>query len=418
MLGGKLLYGAFSGCTALESVTLPENLTSIGANAFSGCTALAKTTFNGSLAQWCQIAFGNADANPASLSKNLFIDGTDINTGLLTIPSSVTSIAPYAFMNMAGITEIVIPAAITQISVDAFSGCTALAQTTFNGSLAQWCQITFESRYANPIIHTGNLYIDDANVLTGTLEIPTGVSTIGSYAFCNYGAVDSILIPDGVTSIGEYAFAPNSSDEATYLKHLVIPESVTSISANAFPCYIERLEFYCSSLQENADMWFTFGNKTYIKTLITTVSGLCILAPAQSNVASFDHLIVFEAENAALITPNHYLGHISKHVTMIFSDGTVAIDQETLGYYELTPSEIVLPTSVTTIGASTFSPSPFIKTIYYKGTQEEYGEIVVGQDNKGFTSATVYFYSATEPTDEGNYWHDNDGDGIPNIWGE
>ena len=39
-------YGAFSGCSGLTSVTIPNSVTSIGYYAFSGCTSIEKVTFH------------------------------------------------------------------------------------------------------------------------------------------------------------------------------------------------------------------------------------------------------------------------------------------------------------------------------------------------------------------------------------
>ena len=85
-----------------------------------------------------------------------------------------------------------------------------------------------------------------------TIDIPEGVTTIGTNAFNNNQAVERIGIPDSVTSIGEYAFCacysltnitiPNgvtSIGEGTFidcesLESITIPDSVTSIGLGAF----------------------------------------------------------------------------------------------------------------------------------------------------------------------------------------
>ena len=50
---------AFSGCTALKSVTIPNSVTSIGKNAFYGCTALKNIYFTGTEEQWNNIIKGS-----------------------------------------------------------------------------------------------------------------------------------------------------------------------------------------------------------------------------------------------------------------------------------------------------------------------------------------------------------------------
>ncbi|MBO5257131.1 MAG: leucine-rich repeat domain-containing protein [Clostridia bacterium] len=67
------------------------------------------------------------------------------------------------------------------------------------------------------------------------VEIGSGVTSIGSYAFYNCHSLASITIPDGVTSIGSTAFRGCYS-----LASITIPDGVTSIGNNAF--------YFCYSL--------------------------------------------------------------------------------------------------------------------------------------------------------------------------
>ena len=62
---GKL---AFYGCTALESVTLPNSLTSIGDYAFCGCTALESVTIPSSVKSIGDYAFYNCSGSTVSFS--------------------------------------------------------------------------------------------------------------------------------------------------------------------------------------------------------------------------------------------------------------------------------------------------------------------------------------------------------------
>ena len=73
-------FEAFSCCTGLTSVTIPDSVTSIGWGAFSGCTGLTSVTFGNSVTSIGEWAFENC-------------------TGLtsITIPDSVTIIGPSAF---------------------------------------------------------------------------------------------------------------------------------------------------------------------------------------------------------------------------------------------------------------------------------------------------------------------------------
>lgn len=50
-----------------------------------------------------------------------------------------------------------------------------------------------------------------------------------------------------------------------------------------------------------------------------------------------------------------------------------------------------------------------LKAIYYCGTAEDWNKISIddNDNNDNLTSATRYYYSETQPTESGNYWHYN-----------
>ena len=62
-----------------------------------------------------------------------------------------------------------------------------------------------------------------------SITIPSGVTSIGGYAFSECTALTSVTIPSSVTSIGYGAFS-----ECTALTSITIPSSVTSIGGLAF----------------------------------------------------------------------------------------------------------------------------------------------------------------------------------------
>jgi uncharacterized repeat protein (TIGR02543 family) len=97
---------AFSGCTGLTSVTIPNSVISIGQSAFSWCTGLTSVTIGNSV---------------ASIGSRAFVSCTGLTS--VTIPNSVTSIGGDAFRGCSGLTSVTIPNSVTSIGQYAFREC-------------------------------------------------------------------------------------------------------------------------------------------------------------------------------------------------------------------------------------------------------------------------------------------------------
>jgi hypothetical protein len=156
-------------------------------------------------------------------------------SGSVTIPStvnykgitySVTSIGSYAFRECTDLTSITIPESITSCNQDAFLGCNSLSIVNIT-SIAAWCRINFYGTSSNPLYYAHHLYLNGSEIID--LVIPNSVTTIGAYAFSRCSYLTSASIPNSVTSIGSAAFSGCSG-----LTSVNIPNSVTTIGASAF----------------------------------------------------------------------------------------------------------------------------------------------------------------------------------------
>ena len=177
---------AFSDCSGLTSVTIPNSVTSIGERAFSGCYSLTSVTIGNSVTSIGEWAFSSCHGLTS-----------------VTIGNNVTSIGKFAFDVCSGLTSVTIGNSVTSIGRSAFWGCTGLTSVHIS-DIAAWCAISFASNDANPLYYAYNLYLNGE--LVTDLVIPKGVTSIAGYAFYYCTGLTSVTIPNSVTSIGEDAF--------------------------------------------------------------------------------------------------------------------------------------------------------------------------------------------------------------------
>ncbi len=199
---------AFDYCTGLTSVTIPNSVTSIGNYAFN-CTGLTSTIYTGTIAQWCNISFGNYEANPLNRSHSLTIGGSEVTN--LVIPNGVTEIKQYAFGGCRGLTSVTIPNNVTSIGDGAFESCSGLTSVTI----------------PNSVTSIGNAAFYECTGLT-SVTIPSSVTSIGYSTFYCCTGLTSVTIPNSVTSIGNHAFCGCSG-----LTSFTMGSGVTSIGVYA-----------------------------------------------------------------------------------------------------------------------------------------------------------------------------------------
>ena len=236
----------------LTSVTISSGVTRIGDYAFYYCRNLSNITISDSVVSIGDSAFQNCN-----------------NFKNITIPNSVESIGDYVFRNCNSLTSITIGNGVESIGVEAFGYCDKLDKVYYDGTAENWCQIGFNSdRFSTPMFYANHFYMKNGGNWEEVtrIEIPDGVTKIGTYQFYGFKNLTSVSIPNSVTTIGDYAFDQcesliyHESGDGFYLGNAENPvlfmykvnnENITetTISANTKFFYANAF-LYCEQLDK------------------------------------------------------------------------------------------------------------------------------------------------------------------------
>lgn len=187
---------AFSGCSSLTSIYIPEGAVELGNNIFNNCGALESITV--------------AEGNAAYRSENgHFIEAaTDTllrggNNGM--IPEGVRAIAQAAFRR-SSVTEVVVPATVTEIGNYAFDDCVNLAEITVAEQNTEYASL-------DGILYNKELteLVKVPEGISGAISLPEALGEIPMYAFDGLDGISSLYIPYGaLTNIRFGAFRNTS----------------------------------------------------------------------------------------------------------------------------------------------------------------------------------------------------------------
>ena len=228
---------AFFSCTNLKEIILPESLEKLG-NSFIANTAITSLKIPKSL-KWVDCG-GTLPAvgvtnGAVNLQEIVFEDGMEVipdyicsnyweNTilGNIVIPKSVTEIGTGAFYNCAGIEKIKFGKAVNKVGNDAFGNCGGLIQIEFqNNELIVTDGNGSQKLYPVTI---GARAFNNCSCLSNII-LSVNIASIGPSAFANCVSLTEIVLPNSIEDLGT-SFIKN-----TMVTSLTIPKSVKKVTA-------------------------------------------------------------------------------------------------------------------------------------------------------------------------------------------
>ncbi len=182
---------AFEYSTSLKSITIPDNVTSIGESAFKDCSSLASVIIGNGVNTMGNMAFQSC----SSLTSVTINNGATLigdyafcwcpSLATINIGSGVTTIGVWAFVGCSSLESIVIPNGVTSIGEQAFYGCSSMTSITIGSSVTSIGEFAFQ----------------ECQLLSDVTCLATTPPTLDSYVFSDIASPSTLIVPIGCTTI-------------------------------------------------------------------------------------------------------------------------------------------------------------------------------------------------------------------------
>ena len=317
----------------IREIYIGENVEYIASDAFSGHTGI---TLAGEYI---------CDAGNSVIVNNRFVHLINKDLESYTIPNNVTEISKEAFKGCSKLKNLTIPNGITKFGIQAFNGCIFNSITVSavtgdklpNDILDHSKIVKYTGKYASEDGHclvNGSTLVDFVTTEDITYNIPNGTTKISANAFAECKKLHGATIPDSVKSIEQNAFKGCSN-----LKTISITNGAT-IASNAFEgCPIDTITVSAVSGKELPSKIFDPINIIAYTGKNASEDGMCLI-------------------NEGALVDFVYLGQTEYSIP---ASVTTVNDKVFANCISL--NTLTLPDSITSIGEEAFTGCMNLKTI-------------------------------------------------------
>ena len=365
---------AFKGCKTLTTITLPEGLQEIGDYAFRDCTALRELhipagaqTIGTGICRGCTSLESVTLPALSMIPDHAFQECKAL--AAVQLPETVTVIGEGAFGNCRALTELYLPDNVKHIGTDAFKECRSLAEIRFPEELETVGNNAFEGTawrktQKTQLVLAGAHIVCKCDPDAEQIVVPEGVHTIADCAFLQCEKLQSITFPSTLRHIGTGAFT-----RCLELTEVTLPDGLETIEERAFcactslakihiPASVKRIGYSAFS----STPWLQAQRRS-----ACVIAGDGILLRYNANDATDLRL----PEGIRAIGPNVFEGRKLTSVTI--PEGVEVIGVFAFGQCS-DLSEVHFPQSLTTIESAAFNECRKLRKIYLPDNVQRIGE--------------------------------------------
>ena len=299
----------------------------------------------------------------------------DIDTNqvkIVIIKNGTTSIENRIFYNYQSLKEVMIEEGVTSIGYQAFAECRNLQHITIPASVAE---MEYGWGYGSVFENCESLI--SAGPIGGSYSIEYGwTEAIPENAFRECSGLTSVIFPQTLQTIGDSSF-----EDCVNLEAVALPAGVTSIGNTAF--------YNCANLRE-----------------VSMEEGVTSIGyQAFAECRNLQHITI--PASVAEMEYGWGYGSVFENCESLISAGPIGGSYSIeYGWTEAIPenafrecsglTSIFIPNSIILIGVSAFCDCNNLTNVYYSGTDTEWADILIQENNEILTNANVHYeYTCT-----------------------
>ena len=304
---------AFNKCKSLSSLTIPASVEKINDNALDSCIALTSLVIEDATTPlllgkgrieykyetWTdrrQVGlFATSPIKDLRLGRNIeFIDDNKNNYYNSTLSPfySEGNINGTYYNNANNLSSVYLGIKVTKIPSGFFYNCGGIKNVNYDGTLTDWCNITFADEYSTPFgsFYEGSPVLNlKAGPLASQVVIPDGTTKIGAYAFYGQSGVINVTIPSTMRVIEPYAL-PRVNDVYINATDIISLENTNSFGNNTNIYVLDEV----ATNYKSAAIWSDIKDRIYPKGFLTVTVPLIAVTNSPALLPALDAL---EKEN-------------------------------------------------------------------------------------------------------------------------